>query len=224
MPIVAATLFQTCIAATNAIELAVRSFPEISAPEYRPDLAILSANAIIAAGEETACATLDALSSRKHDAMETDKLSEHEAINRSICLLCRLLFMPKNAGEPLRPPKLGMSIGMPYASMDATNWPDLPFVITNGVPISISLGYALGGVAERSKTYLDYCRSKGNFRAVPFPHISPLAITNALNQVFNSPAWRSLRWKDAGPGWHYDLDEGEARQMLWKQAENLPKR
>ena len=110
---------------------------------------------------------------------------------------------------------------MPYESMKPEAWPYLPFAITNEVPLSTTLGYSLGGLAERARDYLAYCASSGVFRATPFPMPTPATASNALHQIMLSSAWKELRWKDSGPGWSYSLDESDTKETLWKQVENM---
>jgi hypothetical protein len=111
--------------------------------------------------------------------------------------------------------------GLPYGSMRAEDWPFLPFAITNGVPLSMTLGYALAGRPEPAGDYLTYCVSNGVFRTNTFPTPSRASASHALKQVLASPAWKALKWEDSGLGWSYSLDEGYAREMLWKQVENM---
>lgn len=208
-------------AASNDLEVSVRSFPEVSATRYRPDLAARSANVLISAGEQAACEVLNRLASQSVNISDTETRIEYEALNRKICYVCRLLFVPRNGVEPLRPPRLGAPVDLPYESMDPLSWPYLPFVITNGISLSMNLGYAGSGVPERANHYLAYCRSNGTFRVESFAQPSSESASNALNQVFGSVVWKSLRWKDGGLGWSYDLNERYAEELLWKQVENM---
>src|SRR5262245_58679430 len=52
-----------------------------------------------------------------------------EKANRSICFLCRLVFVEKSHAESLRAPRLGALSGVPYESMNPEAWPYLPFAI-----------------------------------------------------------------------------------------------
>jgi hypothetical protein len=214
-------MMTSSFAASNDLELIIRSFPEITASRYRPDLAARSANALISAGEQAACDALGRISSPNHARSEPGELIEFEALNRKICHVCRLLFVPKNAVQPLRPPKLGAPVDLPYESMDPLSWPCLPFVITDGIPLSMNLGYAGSGVPERAQDYLAYCRSNGTFRVETFAQPSPESTSNALSKVFSSVPWRTLRWKDSGLGWSYDINEHYAKELLWEQVENM---
>jgi hypothetical protein len=110
---------------------------------------------------------------------------------------------------------------MPYESMKPAGWPDLPFVISGGIPLSLSLGYAGSGRAELTEKYLLYCRAHGVFRTNLFTIPNSLTASNALTAVFDSPGWKGLRWADGGEGWHYSIDEADAKKSLWKQVESI---
>jgi hypothetical protein len=208
-------------AATNELELAVRGFPEVAAEEYRPDKAIKAANALISAGKQTTHELITGLGHGTPQSLTHQDLVERESLNKRLCCLCRLLFTPKSFSAPLRPPKLGTPVNMPYASMGSGTWPDLPFTVISNTPISMNLGYAGSGIAERAKDYLAYCESQGVFRTQPFPQPTYTSVSNSLYQVFHSAAWKSLRWRDSGPGWQYNIDEGYAMEMLWSQLRNM---
>jgi len=132
-----------------------------------------------------------------------------------------LVFVPSTGGEPLRAPRLGAPELLPPHSMRDADWPFMPFAIVQNVPLSMTLGYSLEGKPERAGDYLTYCMSNGVFRTQPFPVPSSTTASNALHQVLASPAWKALKWQDSGVGWSYTLSEDYAREMLWKQIENL---
>jgi hypothetical protein len=203
-------------AATNDLERVVLRFPQVAAWKFRPDAAAECANTLIQAGRDSAFEQLKELAEKKWESIE-----EQEKANRNICLLCRLVFVNKSPSEFLRAPRLGALSGVPYESMSPEAWPYLPFAITSEVPLSMTLGYSLGGFAERAKNYLVYCASNGVFRTTPYPPPTQSAASNALHQVLSSAAWKALKWKDSGVGWSYELDEGHAKEMLWKQVENM---
>jgi len=97
----------------------------------------------------------------------------------------------------------------------------MPFAIVDNVPLSMTLGYGSAGRAEPGEQYLAYCKANGTFRTRSFPVPSLLTVSNSLNQVFNSAAWKALKWKDEGLGWSYTLDENYTKTKLWKQVENM---
>jgi hypothetical protein len=202
-----------CFGASNSLDSAVLSFPDLTAEKYRPDVAAECANILISAGKDRACAALEGL------AKANSQLDRH--INENICHLTRLLFVPTNFSEPLRAPRIGALSGMPRETMNPSAWPELPFVIVSNVPLSMSLGYLILGRPERAGNYLTYCRANGNFRSTPFTEPSALVASNVLAQVLTSIAWSSLKWKDEGLGWSYTYDEGDAKESLWKQVENI---
>src|SRR5438105_2183463 len=121
--LLAACIGGSCFAASNDIETAILSFPKVWARDYRPDTAVESANALIAAGKEAACAALEKAAKPKHE------LAEQEELNEKVCHLCRLIFVPNTEAQRLRAPRFGALQFMPYNSMDAADWPYLPFAI-----------------------------------------------------------------------------------------------
>lgn len=222
--VAAAILFQiSSQAATNELELAIWSFPKVAAPKYRPDLAARSANILISAGSNSACAVLESLAKLKPGTNWTsDEVANYDSANRAICYLCRLLFSSNVPSEPLRPPRLGACQGIPYNSMSAEDWPDLPFAIVDKIPVSLIQGYVLGGVPEAAESYLAYCRNNGVFRTGPYAQATRESATHALRQLFSSSAWRKLKWKDNGRGWSYDINEEFTKEVLLMQAERIP--
>lgn len=220
-------LIAPSFAASNDLEVLVRSFPGVNASGYRPDLSAQVANAFILAGEKASFTVLNRLAIPKHDLSGPEGMAEFEEfedLNRKICFVCRLLYVPRSEAEPLQPPRMGAPIDLPYRSMDPLLWPHLPFVVMNGIPLSMNLGYALLGRCERAADYLAYCRSNGAFRTESFAQPTSESVSNALQQVFDSAAWKSLRWRDPGLGWNYDLNEDDAKRLLRKQVQNLSMR
>jgi hypothetical protein len=178
----------SCCAATNEIERAIASFPRIDAEEFRPDKAVQSANTLIRAGKGAACVALESFANARRE----------RDINEKVCLLCRLVFTRTNSSEFLEAPRLGMSQFLPYESLKPPEWPDMPFAIINDVPLSVNLGYAGSGIMEQGEQYLAYCKANGTFRTQPFPEATSLTASNALNRLFNSAAWKALKWSFFG--------------------------
>ena len=239
----------SCSAATNALEDAILSFPDIAAAEFRPDQAVRSANILIRAGQTSACAALLRLAPEKREnsrllevsaqksqarqpLLEPSATGWHaqEDANKKICHLCRLLFVPRNNAEPLRPPGLGAS-SLVLRTMRPEDWPFLPFAIVNGVPLSITEGYTFqGGIPESARDYLPYCLSNAVFRTEPFPEPTFITVSNALAQVLTSPWWMAQKWNAPEPGvtWLSPLgDRGAedlkafAAERLWDQVRNM---
>ena len=203
------------VESTNNPDHAVLSFPPILTWEYRPDLAIESANVFISSGEVNAYDSLLRMARQTNNSF-----AETRRINRNISYLARLLFLPANTNQILHPPRVGAFISMPYGSMFETNWPTLPFEIVNDVPLSLQLGIA-GGIPEPAERYLEYSKANGRFRDRPFPTPTIQTVSNAMTQLFDSPKWHSLKWKDSGLGWSYELDEESAKSSIWQQVENM---
>jgi hypothetical protein len=208
-------------AETNGLDFAALSFPDISADVYRADVATHSANMFIAAGKDAACGALYRAAKVSRSFATNNDSIDYEKLNLKLCHLTRLLFLSTNSSHPLRPPRLGTSQFLPVLSMNEDEWPDLPFCIRNGIALSMNLGYAGSGIPERAKYYLDYCRINGTFRTRLLSEPTFLAASNALKQVFDSHAWKSLKWSDKDFGFSYSLDEGRTKKMLWQQVQNL---
>jgi hypothetical protein len=205
----------SCRGGNEDLDKAILKFPKLAAADYRVDVAVESANTLIRAGQASACAAFHRIASQTQGNIEMFETNER------MCLLCRLLFLPTNLAEPLRGPRLGGSNLLPYDSMKSGDWPYLPFDIVDGVPLSLSMGYALQGMPETPERYLAYCEKNGTFRLQPFPTPSAVTVSNALVKVFTS-RWKSLQWEPKGPGRKYKLNEAYAKEMLWKQVENMP--
>ena len=216
---VACFAFGVVSAVAGDLETNILSFPDIAFWKYRPDLAVASANALISAGKENACA-----------ALEKAGLDHREEINQNICLLCRLLFVSTNSNQCLRPPMIGdpRLLGHEFKMSD---WPDLPFVIVDNMPLSITEGYMLEGTPELSWDYLAYCEENGAFRTELYSKPSALSISNALDQVFHSTQWQSIPWDAFGRPALANLDseqssnvvENSVKDQLRQQAANIVK-
>src|SRR6266478_5400743 len=88
----------TCLGSTNNLENAILAFPDITAWKYRPDDAVGSVNALIAAGGDVACVALERTGNAEGE------LTKRNEVNGKVCQLCRLVFEPTNSASPLRPP------------------------------------------------------------------------------------------------------------------------
>ena len=79
----------------------------------------------------------------------------------------------------------------------------------------------MAGVPESPDRYLAYCKANGNLRTALLTTPDMLTASNALIRVFDSPAWKALKWEDEGLGWHYTLHEEAAKKDLWGQIVNM---
>ena len=217
----------TCLIAFSAsadpagLETNILNFPQISVDYYRPDVAVTCANAFISAGKEKACAVIEQFT-EKRDRRDTD-LESGIQINYNICFLCRLLFIPTNSSVPLRPPGLGApSIGRYYSlhSPDTSEWPDLPFAIVDNIPLSLINGYALNGISEGGKSYLEYCEANGTFRSQLFPKPTSLSVSNALNKVFASPTWNAIPWNTLAHPAVTNVTQAQVTALVRRETEN----
>jgi len=198
------------------LQRAVASFPQIEVRVYHPEVAARCANVLIQAGEERACSAL--LKAVKNRPMDSKGWG---LVNLQVCHLCRLLFTSTNSSQPLSRPALGAIQGFPAESIirDPPEWPILPFVVVDGIPLSLSQGYAGSGIREQAEQYVDYCRAKGNFRTNLFVIPTTMTASNALMSVFASPAWKGLSRKDEA--WSYSGNENEAKKDLSAQIKNV---
>jgi len=210
------TMYLCSQAQADELQTAVASFPQLRLQVYSPEVAARCANVLLQAGEERACATfLEAVKGRHGDSGKSG------TVNMQVCHLCRLLFTSANSSQPLRRPALGAIQGFPAESIirGPPEWPDLPFVLADGIPLSLCQGYALSGVHETAEHYVDYCRANGRFRTNLFTISTTITTSNALVSVLASPAWKSLSRKNEA--WSYDGNENEAKRRLWAQVSNV---
>jgi hypothetical protein len=96
-------------------------------------------------------------------------------------------------------------------------WPDVPFVIVSNIPLCIITGYRLEGIAEPAQEYLAYCETNGTFRTQLFSKPSPILVSNALNHVFDSVAWKTIPWNSIG---HVDTNAAESDRIVKDWVEN----
>lgn len=212
---------ETGLPETNHLVAAIQTFPRLEANRYRPDIAARSANILIAAGPAAAKAALESMIQTNRIYTQIREINKRDELNQQLCHLIRLLFVSTNLACPLRAPQLGIYQSLPVLTMKTNDWPDLPFVRNNNIPLSFNLGYCFGGVPEPAANYLAYCTSHGSFRTELFADPSWVTASNALKQVLDSTAWRSLKWTDKEFGFTYNLDRGEVEKSLWEQITHL---
>lgn len=201
--------------AAGDLQRSAMDFPNIAVWGYRPDMAVEVANNFIMAGPSNAITALEGIvyGQRMFPVKHED--------GEKICHLCRLLFVPNSPNKTLRAPGLGAPDLWPYKSMRTSDWPYMPFAIVDDVPLSVTTGYILAGRAETATEYLAYCRRNGVVRTKPYPVPTVSIVSNALEKLFVSPAWSTLKWKDSGPSWSYTLNEDWVKKSLRKQIENM---
>jgi hypothetical protein len=169
-------------------------------------------NHFVTMGEEDAIRELYSLAPTGN-ATNRDEVYLDERIG----WLTRILFSPRDQAR-LRPPAFG-GLSLPWNSMPAENWPLYPVAQSGSTYFVLDEGYMLGGVAEETRSYLDYCRSSGTFRrelvAIP---TRDQALQNAAC-LRQSPNWKAIKWSHEGPGFHYYMDEFAAWGFIQQQAE-----
>jgi beta-lactamase regulating signal transducer with metallopeptidase domain len=185
------------------------SCPSISGGDYSPGRAVRAANAIIAMGEKKAYEFLKSQARIRSGRFTAER----------IAVLCTLLYRT-TAIKPLRAPRFG-GPNIPYRSMSSTDWPTLPLTLSRGVPFLMVSGYSLAGHAEPAAAYLEYCKKNGRFKMVPYKAPTEGDAEKAMAELFASPRWKRIRWKDSGQGWSYDMSEEGVKDRLRKQVARM---
>lgn len=166
-------------------------------------------------GELKAIETLKALANSKPQGTFPDR-SE-----RRMGFICRALFEPKGK-TPLREPGFGGLRNLPWNTMPLEDWPLYPVAKAGSSYFVLNEGYLVAGLCEPSIIYVSYCCVEGNFRKDRVPVPSKKEALNDLDVLRSSKAWLSLRWKDQGQGFRYELNENRAIEFLRMQAEQIP--
>jgi hypothetical protein len=120
-----------------------------------------------------------------------------------IVMLCRMLFSKKPKGE-FRPPMLGAPVY--FGGTGLEDWPLLPIELVDDVPFYIVDGFELGGQAEPSGMYLEYCLEHCEWSSARFDKVTDKTIEAALQKLLASKKWKR------------PLTDGE-RQRLSSQVE-----
>lgn len=211
----------SAFSATNSLDFEILAFPDIKADQYRPDIAAHVVNVLVASGKDAAYSAIDKQIRINRYSITNRAFQSYHVHNEKLCHIMRLLFTPTNSGAPLRPPRLGLSASLPVLSMNQAEWPCLPFVVTNGIPLAVSLGYVGTGIAEDAQDYFTYCKASGMFRVEPLSEATFVTGSNSLKGVFASKAWGALRWRDNEYGFSYDLDKTNIENRLMLQLGKL---
>ncbi|HWB03793.1 MAG TPA: hypothetical protein VG796_12275 [Verrucomicrobiales bacterium] len=171
-------------------------------------------NYFVALGEDEAVRQLEELAPGRGS---NGKLAFH--MNERVGWMCRVLFEPKGA-EPLREPRFG-ALRLPYLSMPAKNWPLYPVALSGSTYFVLSEGYSLGGLAEDTGKYLQYCRKAGTFRKKPVPVPDKAQAAKDAAALKESEVWKGIKWKDSGPGTSYTMSEGWTWKFIQAQADGI---
>ncbi len=170
-------------------------------------------NHFVALGEDAAVQELRRLAADS----KTDNKHENRVKVR-IGWMCRVLFEPKT--ESLREPRFG-ALSLPYKTMPNKSWPLNPVALSGSTYLVLSDGYILGGRAENTKAYIDYCRKSGVFRKKPVSVPTKAQALRDAAALRQSAAWQSIKWKDSGENWSYTMDEGRTWEFIQEQAESI---
>ena len=143
------------------------------------------------------------------------------SVNERIGWMCRVLFQAKGK-EPLLPPMFGANT-LPYRSMPLKSWPMYPIALSGNTYFVLSQGYSFEGFGgpEDPKSYIDYCRTAGNFRKIPIPIPTREEALRDVAALRQSPAWKAIKWTDRGQGWSYNYDEEWIWSFIQKQAKAI---
>jgi hypothetical protein len=195
----------------------IETCPSISGGDYAPDKTLYAANILIKMGESDAYMILKSEAKKKIGGgiISVDTQIRDERI----AILCTLLYRTESP-KPLRPPMFG-GPDMPYWSMKHVDWPCFPLAISDGVPFLLVSGYDLGGVPESGSAYLKYCKKNGTFRTKAYKIPPRQKAEKALEKLFSSTRWKKIKWKDAGQGWSYEMDEEWAKARISKQIDRM---
>ena|ERR1043166_1532690 len=176
-----------------------------------------AANRFISLGEEAAVQELRGMT-LDHSKDFSDHRGEW-SVNERIGWMCRVLFEPKTNAF-VRPPAFG-GLSLPYNTMPFTNWPLYPVVLSGSSYFVLSEGYSLGGVPEDPKEYIDHCRKVGAFRKTKVAIPTRAQAQKDATALRQSKAWTSIKWKDSGQNWSYEMSEEWAWEFIQKQADGI---
>jgi hypothetical protein len=133
--------------------------------------------------------------------------------------VCRVLFEAKPK-EALRPPGYGRLM-LPFLTMPEKNWPLFPVAHSGRSYFVLSEGYSLSGVAESPRHYLEYCRKNGVFRTMRVAMPTREEAKADAIALWNSPAWKVIKWTDKTPNIEYTFPEMNTRLFIEKQYDSI---
>ncbi len=170
-----AIIVLTVLGAARAEELPLKACQPIG-KGYRIEPYLAVAKGLQQFGQDKAVAKL------------RDWAKGHQAEDQVI-ILTRMLFEKKGGGE-IRPPM----IGAPELLGDTTyaDWPAEPIALYEGIPILITKGYMLLGLAERSEDYLNECIKDGSWRAVKYTEADQPRLEKIIESFIKTAKWKRL--------------------------------
>jgi hypothetical protein len=172
---------------------------ELTAANYNPAAIVRTANQLIAAGEETAHASLVSYSlGRPPNPNDGRSLENYSNRGTYVAWLCLLLYDPKS-GFTLETPMFGAPSFPCDGSghLDSSLWPKFPLALSKGIPFQLVAGYELAGETYTGDHYADLYRTNGVFRSQPYAVPTRGEAETALNALISSPQWKSLIWKNS---------------------------
>lgn len=186
----------------------INGCPTITGNDYSPSALLQSANKLLSLGDAKAYRVLRSCASWKGYDLPSDE---------RVILLCRMLYVPRR-GAYLRPPRLGVPVYLPQESMPHEKWPHFPLVFSEGIPFLLIDGYAVYGIPESSRKYLEYCRENGIFRRTLFNIPTEGETLCAIQTLVHSERWAAIKWGDAENKLPCVLNEAKVIHRLHIQA------
>ena len=111
-----------------------------------------------------------------------------------VFILCRMLFSARNEDEFRKPAMGGFHFLGGTGSQD---WPLEPLTFHKNIPILITFGDSLGGQAEVSQTYVDYCVENCDWSQVRFKAANSKTIATVIDDWLSLQKWpKELSDKD----------------------------
>jgi hypothetical protein len=199
---------QLCCAATPQL-FRQRAFTAASFAE--------AVNHFIEVGEDTAVEELRGL--------VIDRIKDHRdhrgewSVNERIGWMCRVLFLPKT-NTLIDPPRFG-ALELPVETMPLSSWPLYPIALSGSTYFVLAQGYSLGGASQDPKHYIDDCRKAGAFRKTKVTVPTKAQALKDAAALRQSKVWASIKWKNSGLGWSYQLSEYGAWEFIEQQAEEI---
>jgi hypothetical protein len=98
-----------------------------------------------------------------------------------------MLLENKDGGE-IRRPMLGGPGFLGDTSFE--DWPIEPITLYKGVPILITFGYTLAGLAESGRDYLDICIKEGSWRPVKYDTADHAGLEKIIDEFLRTTDWK----------------------------------